>query len=239
MKKIVACIQSSYIPWKGYFDQIGLADEFIFYDDVQYTKKDWRNRNKIKTPSGSKWLTIPCGHDINRLICDVRIVDNRWQKNHWSIICQCYKRSEYYKYYKEFFAELYLNIKWVFLSELNQTFIRKISSEILGFKTNFRDSREFNLSPNLNKEDRWIDLLTKTVASDLIIGPSARNYLDERKIDKVLNNGIKIHWMNYDAYPEYNQHFPPFDHYVSIIDLIFNEGQNAVNFMKTNSLKGI
>ena len=78
MKKI-AILQSNYIPWKGYFDLVAAVDEFILYDDMQFTKNDWRNRNKIKTPKGTEWITVPVGQDIRRRIRDVEIRDDRWQ----------------------------------------------------------------------------------------------------------------------------------------------------------------
>ena len=86
MEKKVAISQSNYIPWKGYFDLINMADEFIFHDDLQYTKNDWRNRNKIKTKNGLQWLTIPCGSSEDRLICEVNLLDSKWQKAHWNQI---------------------------------------------------------------------------------------------------------------------------------------------------------
>lgn len=75
MKK-VGVIQSNYIPWKGYFDLIHDVDLFVFYDDVQYTKNDWRNRNLIKTPTGAKWLTIPVSSNLNNLIYEVELKDH-------------------------------------------------------------------------------------------------------------------------------------------------------------------
>ncbi|MFC2451055.1 MAG: WbqC family protein, partial [Flavobacteriaceae bacterium] len=100
MKNKVAILQSNYIPWKGYFDIIRSVDLFIFHDDLQYTKGDWRNRNKIKTPNGIKWLTIPCGTNEKRLICEVEITDHSWQKQHWNLIQMSYKKSEYFSVYK-------------------------------------------------------------------------------------------------------------------------------------------
>lgn len=231
-KKTVACVQSSYIPWKGYFDQIRMADVFIFYDDVQFTKEDWRNRNFIKTPNGIKPLTIPCGKHINRLICEVEILDDYWQKKHWLSIVHNYTKAKFFKKYSDFFEELYLQKTWNNLSDLNQTFIKKISNNILKTNTEFIDSRDFNLPINVHKEDRWLELLKLVGATNFIIGPSAKNYLDEDKQKKISQKGINLEWMEYSGYPEYHQLFPPFEHHVSIIDLIFNEGDNAINYMK-------
>lgn len=211
---------------------INMADEFVFYDDVQYTKKDWRNRNLIKTKAGIKWLTVPCQGHQNLLICDVKINQINWQRKHWGTISNNYRKAKYYKLYKDLFKELY-NYNWQWLSDLNQTFIKRISKEILRIETNFHDSREFALENDLKKEDRWIELLRQMSATDYILGPSARNYIDHEKEMKIRDNGINLIWMDYSDYPEYTQLFPPFDHHVSIIDLIFNEGPNAKNFMKS------
>ena len=100
MKK-VAIIQSNYIPWKGYFDIINDVDLFIFHDDLQYTKGDWRNRNKIKTPQGTIWITIPVGTNTERLICEVEIKDNQWQRKHYNLLKQHYINTPYYKKYIE------------------------------------------------------------------------------------------------------------------------------------------
>jgi len=205
--KRIAILQSNYIPWKGYFDIINLVDEFIFYDDLQYTKNDWRNRNLIKTEKGPKWLTIPCGANENRLICEVELTDNKWQQKHWQQIIMYYSKTKYWGIYKEFFEGFYLNKKWKFLSELNQVMIKAISLEIFGIKTIFRDSREFHL---VNKKgDRVLELVKKTNASTYLSGPSAKNYLDELKFEDA---GIKVDWMDYSGYPEYNQLYPPFEH---------------------------
>ena len=228
MQKKIAILQSNYIPWKGYFDIINMVDMFIFHDDLQYTKGDWRNRNKIKTDKGTEWLTIPCGTSEKRLICEVTLNDSLWQKQHWNKIQLFYKKSPYFSFYKSFFEEIYLNRKWTNLSELNQHMIIKISREIFNIKTVFEDSRNFGLKKR--KAERVLELLKKAKATHYLRGPSAQNYFDS---DFLLKHGISIEWMDYNGYPEYNQLYPPFEHHVSILDLIFNEGENAVNFMKS------
>ena len=227
MKKI-AIQQSNYIPWKGYFDIINSVDEFIFHDDLQYTKGDWRNRNKIKTNSGLKWLTIPCGSSENRLICDVELIDSSWQKKHWNLISSNYLKAPYFHEYKEFFQEFFLNNKWNNLSVLNQTLIKKISNDILGIQTKFKDSRAFNLQ--YSKGERVLELLIKANASEYLSGPAAKNYIDQSKFE---SEGIKLKWMDYSGYKIYNQLYPPFEHGVSILDLIFNEGPNYEDYMKS------
>ncbi len=227
MKK-VAILQSNYIPWKGYFDIINMVDEFVFHDDLQYTKGDWRNRNKIKTPKGVEWLTIPCGSSEKRLICEVELTDQSWQKKHWSKIKENYKTARFFYSYNSFFEEIYLNNTWENLSDLNQYVIKKIALEILNIKTNFVDSRIFYLKGK--KAERVLEILKKTNGKVYLSGPLAKNYLDEVLFEK---EGIKIQWMDYSNYPIYNQLFPPFEHGTSILDLIFNEGPRASNYMKS------
>ncbi len=228
--KNVAILQSNYIPWKGYFDIIRKSDLFIFHDDLQYTKGDWRNRNKIKTNKGTEWLTIPCGSSENRMICEVKITDLKWQKEHWNKIVQHYKQAPFFNEYSSFFEPFYLDHHWEFLSELNQKIIVQISKEILNLKTDFDDSRNYSLT--MRKQERVIELLKKCDATDYISGPAAKNYLSE---ETLLKNGIKVHWMDYNHYPEYHQLFPPFEHQVSILDLIFNEGPAALSYLTKKS----
>jgi len=221
MKK-VAVLQSNYIPWKGYFDIISQVDEFIFYDDVQYTNRDWRNRNKIKTPNGLLWLSVPVGAERNRLICEVEIPNKDWQKKHWQNILQFYGKAPFFSEYKNFFENFYLNAVHSNLSSMNIGLIKRICSEILDIKTNFTDSREFNLQGK--KENRILELLEKTEATHYLSGPSAKDYICEQHFS---DRNIKLKWMDYSGYPEYKQLFGKFEHTVSILDLIFNVGRDS------------
>lgn len=225
MKK-VAVIQSNYIPWKGYFDIIHDVDLFIFYDDVQFTKNDWRNRNKIKTVNGLVWLTLPVGKKLGRLICEVELTDDGWRKKHWSTIQQAYSKTPHFKMYRDFFEHVYLEGQWPSLSELNQFLIRHITREFLGIKVEFRDSREFQIQGQ--KLDRLIDLLKKADASLYVSGPSAQAYIDDNAFQDV---GIELVYKEYAGYPEYHQLYPPFEHGVSILDLLFNCGSSAPDFI--------
>jgi hypothetical protein len=222
----VAIIQSNYIPWKGYFDIIHDVDLFIFLDDVQFTARDWRNRNKIKTPHGLHWLTIPVGCSRERLIHEVQILDDNWEKCHWETIRHNYSKAPYFKLYKDYFEYVYLDIKWINLSELNQYIIKMISKDLLGITTEFEDSREFNAHGH--KLDRLLDILVKTGAEYYISGPSARDYIEENRLTEL---GIQLHYKDYTGYPEYSQLFPPFEHGVTILDLLFNSGPDAPFFI--------
>lgn len=230
---VVAMIQSSYLPWKGYFDQINMADVFVFYDDVQYTKEDWRNRNRIKTPHGLQWMTVPCGENLNRLICEVEPDRSRpWQRKHLKTLRQYYGRARWYERYIPFFESIFEGTEWTNLSELNQTTTRRIATEILGITTSFRDSREFDLPAGEARERRWVDVLRRLDASVLIAGPTARDYLRGDALERVRREGgVEVRFMDYSGYPEYRQLYPPFRHEVSIVDLVFNEGPDAPRYM--------
>ena len=218
----VAILQSNYIPWKGYFDIIHDVDLFIFYDDLQFTKNDWRNRNRIKAAGGPEWMTIPVGQDLSRLICDVELKDAAWQAKHWRTLQQNYGRCPHFGRYKAYFEDVYLGRRWTNLSELNQSLIRHISREFLKLKTEFADSRSWRLSGQ--KLDRLLDLVTQSGATTYLSGPSARDYID---LERFAQAGIALEWKSYVGYPEYPQRFPPFEHGVSILDLLFNTGPEA------------
>jgi hypothetical protein len=222
----VAILQSNYIPWKGYFDIIGSVDLFVFHDDLQYTKGDWRNRNKIKTPKGVEWLTVPCGTSEHRLICDVELTNSDWQRKHWNSIQTHYRNAPYFKQYSAFFEKIYLGGVWSNLSDMNQYVIKAITTELLGIKVQFDDSRAYHLKTA--KGNRVIELLKRVDAATYLSGPAAKSYLDESSFAA---EGIDLEWMNYAGYPEYPQLNPPFDHSVSIIDLLFNTGSDATSFM--------
>ena len=224
--KSVAVLQSNYIPWKGYFDIIHDVGTFIFYDDVQFTKNDWRNRNKYKTPKGTQWLSIPTGKDLDRLICEVKLDNKAWQEKHWKTILQNYSHSPCFKQYRDFFQNVYLEKQWDNLSELNHFLIRHISLNFLGLNVEFLDSRSFKLSGN--RQERLLSLLEQVEANTYVSGPSAKNYIDEASFRK---KNIEVIWKDYSGYPEYPQFFPPFDHQVTILDLLFHTGPKAPWFI--------
>ena len=230
MKKI-AILQSNYIPWKGYFDMINMVDEFILYDDMQYTKRDWRNRNKIKTPQGLKWLSIPVevkGKYFQK-INETKISEKDWAKKHWQQIKHTYAKAKYFKEYKDFFEELYMTCNEEYLSQINYKFIIAIN-EILGITTKIRWSSEFELVEG--QTEKLLGICKDCNADVYISGPAAKDYFDEELAKK---ENIKVEWMDYGGYEEYEQLQLPFEHAVTILDLIFNEGSDATKFMKSFS----
>jgi hypothetical protein len=228
MKKI-AILQSNYIPWKGYFDMINMVDEFILYDDMQYTKRDWRNRNKIQTANGLEWLSVPVivKGKFYQKIDETKVSDTLWRKKHFNSIIHNYSKAPYFKEYKDIFEDLYLNSNEEYLSKINYQFIVAIN-KILGIKTKIRLSSEFNLIEG--QTEKLLGICKETKADIYLSGASAQSYFDE---DLAKKENIEVEWMDYNGYREYSQLFAPFEHGVSILDLIFNEGENAHKFMKS------
>ncbi len=230
MKK-VAISQSNYIPWKGYFDLINSVDEFVILDCVQYTRRDWRNRNKIKTPNSTMWLTVPVSvkGKYYQKISEVKIKDTNWRTNHWKSIEFNYRKSIHFGEISKWLKPLYFEKEYEFLSDLNKTFITGISS-YLNIKTKIKDSYEFNTSSN--KNERIMDILKELDATTYFSGPAAKNYIDEEFFCK---NNIIVKWMNYENYPKYKQLWGGFIHEVSILDLIFNCGKDSLLYLKSDN----
>src|SRR3990170_5980489 len=157
MGKRIAIIQSNYIPWKGYFNIIKCVDEFVLLDDVQYTRRDWRNRNMIKTAGGLKWLTIPV--DVRGQyyvsIKDVKTAGSEWRTDHWRQIMEAYRKAPYFAWLAPILEEMYLKGKQTYLSEINFNFISLING-LLDIKTPIRLSMEFG-SPS-EKTERLLSI---------------------------------------------------------------------------------
>ena len=219
----VAVLQSNYIPWKGYFDIIHDAELFVFFDDLQYTKNDWRNRNKIKTSNGTLWLTLPVGTDQHRLVEEVLLPkDPAVLKRHFAQIKSQYSRAPFYKKYLPFLEHVYLEKKWEKLIDLDRYLIMEISREFLGIKTRFTDSHSFTSTGV--KHERLLTMLQSAGATTYISGPAAKDYIITEDYEKA---GIELVWKDYSGYPVYKQQFEPFDHAVSILDLLLNTGDDA------------
>ena len=220
--KRVAVLQSNYIPWKGYFDIIHGVNVCILYDDVQYTKNDWRNRNVIKTPNGRSWLTVPAKASINARICDAGITSGPWASKHLKSLYQNYARAPFTQQFEPFLKEVYVSRTWTNLSELNHYLIREISERYLGITTRFEDSRDYSLTGT--RMDRLLDLLFQAGATSYLTGPAGRAYIDPTRFAEA---GIDLVFMDYSGYPEYPQVHPPFLHQVSVFDLLFHCGPEA------------
>lgn len=229
MTKKVAILQSNYVPWKGYFDLIRAVDEFIVYDEVQYTKNDWRNRNRIKTRAGVQWLSVPVRQErLDQKISETRVADPRWAARHWRAISNSYARARYFERYAVVIEEWYREAgACEMLSDINTLFIRRVCST-LGIATRITSSRDYALQGD--RVQRLVSICRQAGAEVYLSGPAARDYLDEAIFAE---GGMRVEWMRYDGYPEYPQLFPPFEHGVSILDLLFNVGPEHAAFMKS------
>jgi WbqC-like protein family len=222
----VAILQSSYIPWKGYFDLMRQVDEFILYDDAQYTKRDWRNRNQIKTKDGLLWLSIPVEvkGKFTQAIKDVSISDPSWSTQHFKTIAAAYARAPRFQEYRAVLEDLYRGATPSRLSDVNRRFIEGLA-KILGIGTKLSWSMDYELPEG--RVERLVALCRQAGATSYLSGPSAREYI-ERDAGLFAEAGIEVGYIDYSSYPEYPQLHPPFEHHVSVIDLILNAGPEAL-----------
>jgi len=220
--KTVVILQSNYIPWKGYFDLMHDADEFILFDDRQYTRQDWRNRNQVKAGSGRQWLTIPVVGKFGQRIDETMIADRAWASGHWNRLAQLYRRAPHFRSYADQVEALYrAAANEPMLSLVNRLFLQGIGN-LLGLNTRLRWSSEF---PSVEGKTEVLVALCKTTgATRYVSGPAAREYIEEDLFDQA---GIELLFKSYAGYPEYSQLYPPFAHGVTILDLLFNIGPDA------------
>ena len=226
--KRIAILQSNYIPWKGYFDIINYVDEFIIYDEAQYTRRDWRNRNLIKTRQGLKWLTIPVEvkGKYTQTICETKIAEKTWAAKHWESVRHNYHEADYFDEYKFQFESIYKKASELDkLSEVNLLFINFVN-EILHINAKISQSSQYHLEED--KNEKIISICEQSGASSYVTGPAARQYINEDLFQK---NGIELEYFSYDNYSEYNQLYGSFQHNVSVIDLIFNTGGKANSYL--------
>lgn len=226
----VVILQPSYIPWRGYFDQIRRADLFIFYDDVQYDKRGWRNRNQIKTPQGKKWLTIPVhsrGAQVERIpIHQIRISwETDWRKDHFSTLWHNYRKAPFFDQFAPLLQTFYRRCD-SFLADFTIDLTIALARELGIHHTRFMRSSELTGITG-EKTDRLIQILQAVGATHYLSGPSARSYIEPEKFDQA---GISLEYMEY-RYPEYPQLYPPYDPFVSILDLLFMTGPNALSYI--------
>jgi hypothetical protein len=225
----VLITQSNYIPWKGYFDAIELADVFVLYDDAQYTRRDWRNRNVIKTHQGPIWLTIPIQVKgrFHQPVKEALVADHDWAEKHWETIRREYARAAHFDRYGPLLEVLYKQAGTeTRLSDINRLFLGGIC-DMLGIETPMRWSSEFDLRGDRN--GKLINMCRDLSATHYLTGPKARAYLAE---DRFRQAGIEVVWLDYSRYPEYEQLHGAFRHNVSAVDLLLNLGSRSRDYMK-------
>ncbi len=224
---IIGILQPGYLPWLGFFEQMHRSDIFVLYDDVQYDKNGWRNRNKIKTFTGAQWLTVPVliKFTEHTLIHEVRINnDVNWRKKHLLSIRQSYSRAPYYHRYSYIFEEAYEK-DWEYLIDLDMYFINKLA-EVIGI-----DPRKMVRSSTLGvtgaRIERLINICKKFNADIFYEGASGKYYIGEDSFSK---EGIKVIFQDYQ-HPTYDQLYGGFVPYLSVIDLLFNHGDKSLSVL--------
>ena len=224
----VGIIQSNFLPWRGYFDFIREVDLFIFHDDLQYTKGDWRNRNRIKTPRGAEWITVPVNYKhVNQLIEQTTIdYSTKWAQKMLNRIRESYRTAPHFEPYFSQLGELLLQPA-ASISDLNLRLIQW-ACRALGISTLLKFSREYH--PQGAKTERLIGILKQVGATVYLSGPAAQSYL----IPELLGSeGIQLEYKRYN-YSDYVQLYPPFDPFVSVIDLFFMTGSDARFYLGMN-----
>jgi hypothetical protein len=220
-----AIIQPNYLPWKGYFDIIHDVDVFVFLDDVQYTRRDWRNRNRVKTPGGTKWISVPVLGGINQQIFEAKIdYSQDWRKNHKNTLHHCYASAPYYDSYCKDIFDIFRQ-RFETLSDLNLFSIKKIA-HILEIGTEMVNSRD--LFSGGAKDDKIIEICKRIGADSYLTGPAAKGYINEEKFSATK---IDLLFKDYTGYPEYTQLWGDFEPAVSIVDVIFNCGEKTSDYI--------
>lgn len=234
--KRVAILQSNYIPWRGYFDIIASVDEFIVYDVAQYTKNDWRNRNRVRTASGEQWLTIPVitSGKFGQTIAETVIAPSGWADRHWKTIAQAYARAPFFTEVRDALQPAFVACgSLTHLSQVNRQLIDSVAG-ILGIRTTVRDAAEYEFSGD--RSGRLLMLCQVAGATTYLTGPSARDYLD---VERFASAGIAVEFMDYSAYQPYPQVHGGFVPDVSVVDLLFNTGPAAATYLSySRSLAG-
>lgn len=225
----VGVIQSSYVPWRGYFDFIREVDLFVFYDDVQFSKGSWRNRNKLKSTTGLKWISVPVRHErLSQLICETQIdYSLAWQRSHLCQLEEGYRNAPYFDDALELLRDAF-RFQDQTISELNVRLTHRICA-YLQITTPTRMSSEFAV--NGRRTERLVNLLKQIGASTYVSGPSARGYIDESMFRTV---GIRLEYKSYD-YAPYPQLWGEFNGAVSVLDLISNMGPSSRDALHSRS----
>lgn len=225
MSKVIIT-QPNYIPWKGYFSNMRGVDYLVMYDDVQYTKRDWRNRNFIITKNGPLLLTIPVNTKgkFYQKINQTTVSDKNWNQKHWNLIEDNYKKTKFFYEYKNHFYDLYFSIQTDIISEINLIFIQKII-ELLNLNIKIIKSSDLNISGDRNT--RLLNICKTLDCDTYYSGPAAKSYMDE---EMFTNNSIQVKYYDYNNFKEYKQNWDGFTHQVSILDMFFNLGSETINY---------
>lgn len=220
--------QPSYLSWIGYYGMLDVADTFVFYDDVQFVKQSWQQRNRIKVADGEwMWLSVPVFQNFGQKINEVEINNKvNWRKKHWESIYQCYHKTLHFHKYEDGIKGVYEK-DWRYLADLDMEIIEK-ASEMIGIRMPkiMKSSEIGGLTGS--KNERLLQLLEKLGADEYVSGIGTKVYIDPQKFK---DRNVKLYWYEYKpiAYPQIRGEFLP---YMSILDLLFNTGDEALHYIR-------
>jgi len=221
---ICAIHQPQYLPWLGYFDKVAQADIFVILDDVQYKKNEWQNRNKIKTAQGWQWLTVPVIYKFGEKINQVKINNQaNWRKQHYQSLSINYKKASYFVQYDPFFKQVYEQ-SWDKIVDIN-VYLLKHLLQLL--KINTRLIRSSELGIKTASTERLVDICKSLKADTYLSGIGGRDYLD---LPLFSQNNISVIFQEY-KHPEYVQLYNKFEPFMSVVDLLFNHGQESISIL--------
>ncbi|WP_084327506.1 WbqC family protein [Salinarimonas rosea] len=223
---VVVATQSNYVPWRGYFAQMRRASTFVLLDCVQFTRRDWRNRNRIKTPNGLAWLTIPVESRgrFQQAIDETRVSDPSWAQAHLRSLDASYRRAAAFEAEFRWIADAYEAVgREDMLSVINRELLVAFARR-LGIATPIVPCDAVLPRADLLAMDpsrRLLELCRALGATRYLSGPAARDYLDVALFERA---GILVEWMDYSGLAPYPQCWGGFEPAVSILDLVLNVG---------------
>ena len=228
---ILTAHQPVYLPWLGLFHKIACADAYCYFDAVQYVKREWNNRNRIKTAHGPIWLSVPVlttGYR-EKPLCELQI-DNTidWKKKHWRSLSISYAKAPYFKKYSFFFEDVYTQ-QWTYLSELNEHMLKWFLKE-LGISVTYYKASALHFVGA--KSELVLDMCKKLGADSYVFGALGRDYAKVADFERA---GIKVVFQDYKhpIYPQLHGDFVP---YLSIVDLIFNCGERSLDILMSGNV---
>ena len=217
---IVAALQPIYLPWVGFFDLMKRSDLFVIEDNLKYTKQDWRNRNRIRTPQGFTYLTVPVTRGATSLpINEVEIHNGQpWRQRNWNLLRENYRNAPSWSKYEPFLRETF-GRTWTRLIDIDLWFIDFLTKEF-NISTPTTLLSELPVKFTSDKTQSLVDLVRTVDADTFLEGSSGRNFIQTDRFEAA---GLRITFQDYVCRP-YRQQFEPFMSHLSAIDLLLNEG---------------
>ena len=223
----VAILQPSYLPWLGFFDQMHRSDQFVLYDDVQFTRRDWRNRNRIRVREGSAWLTVPViqKNKYDQTLLETKIDNSTsWKRKHLESIRSHYSKTPYFELHFPWCEQIFKH-EWKYLLDLSLETIHYLKGQL---KIDTPLLRSSELETTGNKAERLIAICKQLGATHYLSGDSARNYISNEAFS---TQGIDLEYQEYQ-HPQYPQRYEGFVPFLSTLDLLFNCGEKSLDILK-------